>query len=123
MNATTASLQRLLTASAFAVLAMGLSTTSHADEIIQDRIIEFSGPDASTAQGAGALYQRIGQAAREMCSVVDHGDLPSKRNFRSCVQRLTGDAVAQVHRPALYAVYLSNYPSPLPVEVVAAQNR
>jgi len=125
MNATTHSLQNLITATVFAGLAVGLIAASHAGETVQDRmqVIEYSAADASTLQGAGKLYQRIGQAAQEVCSVLDHGYLASKWNYRSCVQRVTEAAVVKVNRPALDAVYQSNHPSSLRVELATALNR
>jgi UrcA family protein len=124
-NASANSLHRLICIAAFVALAASLPAVSHASGPLDDRTVslDYDAASASTPHGAGTLYQRIRGAAQDICSVLDHGDLSSKRNSRACVQKLVENAVKDVNRQALTAVYESNYPPiPLP-QFLATQQR
>ncbi len=124
-NASVNSLHRLICTAAFAALAASLPAVSHASGPLDDRTVtlEYEVASVSTPQGAGTLYQRIQGAAEDICSVLDHGDLSSKRISRACVQKLIENAVKGVNRQTLTSVYDSNYP-PIPMpQFLAAQQR
>ena len=123
-NAPASILHRLIGAAAGLALTAGLPGVSHASGDPTERAVtlEFAAAGASTSQGASALYQRIQAAAQYVCSVVDHGDLSSRRNFRNCLQIVIEDAVRKVDRAALTAVFEENYSLPAP-QFVAVQQR
>jgi UrcA family protein len=121
----TATFQRLVGVGAFAALTMGFAAASHAAGALDGRAvtIEFRGASASTPQGASALYQRIQSASEYVCSVIDHGDLASARNFRACVRATISDTVKKVDRQALTTVFEAKYPTNPPAQLLAEQQR
>jgi UrcA family protein len=124
-NPSANSLHRQICIAAFVALAASLPAVSHASGPLDDRTVtlDYAAASASTPLGAGSLYQRIHGAAQDICSVLDHGDLSSKRISRACVQMVVENAVKGVNRQALTAVYESNYP-PIPMpQFLAAQQR
>jgi UrcA family protein len=78
------------------------------------KAVTYTELNASSAQGAAVLYNRIRAASAEVCSPLDHGDLASKMHRKACMQRAIVDAVSQVNQPALTAVYNARNGGSLP---------
>jgi UrcA family protein len=114
MNSTTpaCALRRLFATATCLALTAALPAVSHASGALDERSVtlEFPAASATTTQGAGVLYRRIDDAARQICSVVDHGDVSSKRIFRNCLRVVIQNAVVKVNRPALTDEFEANYP-------------
>jgi UrcA family protein len=127
MNTSTAitSMRRLVVAAAVSALSLGFSVASHAAGGLDERTVtvEFASASATTPQGASTLYRRIRGAAEDICSVLDHGDLSSKRIFRACVRMTIEGAVGKVNRQALTAAYDADYPAVPTEQFLAAQSR
>jgi UrcA family protein len=111
-NTSAKSLLRLIGTAALGALSLSFTVVSYAYDSPGEHTVtvEFVSASASTSQGASALYRRIRGAAENVCSVLDHGDLSSKRPFRACVRMTIEDAVRKVNRQALSAAYNADYP-------------
>ena len=116
-NISATSFPRMVCAVALVALTLGFSVVSNASGAPDEQTVtvEFVSASASTPQGARTLYRRIQGAAENVCSVLDHGDLSSKRHFRACVRATIEDAVRSLNRHAVTAAYEADYP-PLPSE-------
>lgn len=96
----------------FAILAAcfgALSTVASAtaDEPVPTRTVRFADLDLTNAEGAGALYGRISQAAKEVCAPADPSNLHQLAFSRRCVEVAIGRAVNEVNAPLLSGYYLS----------------
>jgi len=67
--------------------------------------VHFSDLDLTRSEGAAALYQRLGAAAKTVCASLDARDLASQMRFKECVQSAVGSAIAKIDRPVLTAYY------------------
>jgi UrcA family protein len=78
-------------------------------------IVRYGDLDASTVQGATALYARIRSAAEHVCSSFDRPlDLNSQALKTDCIRQAIAEGVAAVNEPALLMVYKANGGTPLP---------
>ena len=113
MNTSTSTFLRTLVAGAILsalvssfAQASSFRTVSGADEgtTPPQAIVKFGDLDISTPQGASALYGRIRSAAVKVCS-------PSSDNVadQPCLQKAIADAVMNLNRPELSAVYEAKY--------------
>jgi len=85
--------------------------------------VKFADLDASTSQGAAALYRRIHSAALDVCSRMYVIEQAYRLHSDACLQQVIADAVIKVNRPALSAVYASQYGVAPPMVLAAAQAR
>ncbi|MGC1722382.1 MAG: UrcA family protein [Isosphaeraceae bacterium] len=125
MNTTTSTRLRNLVAGAIlSALALSFATVSHADDgtAPPQVIVKFADLDVLTSQGAAALYGRIHSAAVDVCSRMYVIEQAYKRHKNACLQKVIGDAVSKVNRPALSAVFASKYGVSPPM-VLAAGTR
>jgi UrcA family protein len=126
MNTTTSTRLRTLVAGAIlSTLAMSFPTVSDADEDTAPPqvIVKFADLDVSTSRGAAALYGRIHTAAVDVCSRMYVIEQAYKFHKDSCLQKVIGDAVIKVNRPALSAVFASKYGVSPPMALAAAGTR
>jgi UrcA family protein len=84
-------------------------------------IVKFADLDVSTPQGAAALYNRIRAASEGVCSPSDGRDLAARLRWNACVKQAIAEAVAQVDRPALSAVFATKYGTPQPAKILTAE--
>lgn len=92
-----------------ATLAACSLTIAHADASSEPRTVtvRFADLDATSAQGAAVLYQRIKSAAKIVCQGLEPDrQLARIMLYTHCVNKAIGDAVARLDRPAVteYAV-------------------
>ena len=126
MNTTTSTPLRTLVAGAIlSVLALSFATASHADDDTTPPqvTVKFGDLDVSTLQGAAALYRRINSAAIDVCSRMYVIEQAYKWHKDACLQKVIGDAVIKVNRPALSAVFASKYGVSPPMALAAAGTR
>jgi UrcA family protein len=126
MNTTTSTRLRTLVAGAIlSTLCMSFPTVSNADEDTAPPqvIVKFADLDVSTSRGAAALYGRIHTAAVDVCSRMYVIEQAYKFHKDSCLQKVIGDAVIKVNRPALSAVFASKYGVSPPMALAAAGTR
>jgi len=126
MSTITSTARRTLVAGAIlSVLAFSFATVSNADEDTAPPqvIVKFADLDASTSQGAAALYRRIDSAAEVVCLRMYISTEAYKRYKNACLQKVIADAVTKVNEPALSAVFASKYGTSAPVVLAAAGTR
>jgi UrcA family protein len=88
---------------AFTSSLMAVCTAAETDT--PQTTVKYADLDLSNPAGAVALYARIQQAARQVCSPLDGRDLTSKMQMASCVHKAIARAVAKVDQPALFDAY------------------
>jgi UrcA family protein len=108
---------RLIAGAIFTALISSVSSIAGAADA--QKAVRYTELNASSAQGAAVLYNRIGAASAEVCSPLDHGDLASKMHMKACIQKAIVDAVSQVNQPALTAVYNARNGATLPTVAAA----
>jgi UrcA family protein len=126
MNTITSIPRRTLVAGAIlGALACGFATVSSADVSTAPPqiIVKFGDLNVSTSQGAAALYGRTHSAAVEVCSRMYIDEQAYKWHKNACLQKVIGDAVIKVNRPALSAVFASKYGVSTPMVLAAAGTR
>ena len=126
MNTITSTPLRTLVAGAIlSALAFSFATVSSADDRTAPPqvIVKFADLDVSTSQGAAALYGRIHSAAVDVCSRMYVTEQAYKLHKDACLQKVIGDAVIKVNRPALSAVFASKYGMSPPMVLAAAGTR
>jgi UrcA family protein len=122
---TSTSLRTLVTGAILSALTFSFATVSRADDRTappQD-IVKFADLDASTSQGAAALYGRIYSAAVDVCSRMYVVEQAYRWHKNACLQKVIGDAVIKVNRPALSAVFASKFGVSPTVVLAAAETR
>ena len=67
--------------------------------------VKFADLDVSHTAGAEQLYARIRGAAGKLCVAHDNEALGNKRVWDACFKDAVTQAVKQINRPALTAVY------------------
>jgi UrcA family protein len=126
MNTTTSTRLRTQVAGAIlSALAFSFATVSHADDgtAPPQVIVKFADLDVSTSQGAAALYGRIHRAAVDVCSRMYVIEQAYKWHKNACLQKVIGDAMIKVNRPALSAVFASKFGVSPTVVLAAATTR
>jgi UrcA family protein len=71
--------------------------------------VRYAGLDLSTAAGAALLYQRLKGAARQVCAGFESRQLALQVEWRGCYETALGNAVRQVNRPELSALYRTEH--------------
>ena len=126
MNTITSTSFRTLVAGAIlSALALSFATASRADDgtTPPQVTVKFGDLNVSTSQGAAALYRRIHSAAVDVCSRMYVIEQAYKWHKDACLQKVIGDAVIKVNRPALSAVFASKYGVSSPTVLAAAEGR
>jgi UrcA family protein len=115
----------LLAGAILGALALSFATVSSADDGTSPPqvIVKFADLDASTSQGAAALYRRIDSAAEDVCSRMYISTEAYRWYKNACLKKLIADAVTKVNEPALSAVFASRYGISAPVVLAAAGTR
>ena len=126
MNTITSTRFRTLVAGAIlSALACAFATVSRADDGMAPPqvIVKFADLDVSTSQGAVALYGRIHSAAVDVCSRMYVFEQAYRLHKDACLQKVIGDAVIKVNRPALSAVFASKFGVSSPMVLAAVETR
>lgn len=110
-----------LVATATGVAALGSSAyatttakgyTSYAGTKTFEEVVRFGDLDLGTQQGADHLFARIRTAAREVCGdTADPLQFYERSSIRHCEHTAIENAVAEVDRPKVTAVYDQHYPN------------
>jgi len=79
--------------------------------------VQFGDLDISRWQGATVLYNRIRNAAADICAPL--GDTGFQDKLRTCVDETVDDAVIRLRNPELNSVYSAETGKPV---VVASEN-
>jgi UrcA family protein len=122
---TSTSLRTLVAGAILSALAFGFATVSRADDgtAPPQVIVKFGDLDVSTSQGAAALYRRMHGAAVDVCSRMYVDEQAYKWHKDACLQKVIGDAVIKVNRPALSAVFASKFGVSPPMVLAAVGTR
>jgi len=110
------------------VIALGLSNSAAvvagevavSDDGIPTVKVDFSGMDLSTSKGATLLYHQLKNAAAQVCRSLEGRALSLEGQRQRCYNKALSEAVVDVNRPLLTALYQSQLPGLSPT-VVALQ--
>lgn len=118
MNTSTAStgLRGLVATAIFGALASSFSVVSAADPNSADVTVRFADLNIASPSGALVLYERIRAAAQGVCSYYW---FKTDADEARCVQNAIANAVTEVNRPALSAVYNAKYKISVPSTLVS----
>jgi UrcA family protein len=87
--------------SALAVAGEGSDHTT-----LRQQTVRFGDLNLHSVEGAATLYRRITSAAEDVCAP---SSMPGSRivssDYRNCVARAVGEAVAKIDRPELSTLY------------------
>lgn len=103
----TSTLTAVLAAATLAIGIGSASAVSAADQGTVSATVKYGDLNLCTEDGAKAMLQRIGQAARQVCEPdADIADLPGLGEwFRYCVSTRVRDAVSRLDAPMVTAAY------------------
>lgn len=87
--------------------ALSTVAPATAAEPVPTRTVRFADLDLTNADGAGALYLRIRDAAKEVCAPADPSNLHQLAFSQHCTEIAIGRAVNDVNAPLLSSYYLS----------------
>jgi UrcA family protein len=87
-----------------AALVAGFATAGQAAEFQQVHV-NYGDLNVNSEAGAAVLYQRIRNAAEQVCGTFGVRDLGAEAAAKACKTRAIGEAVAAVHAPALSQIY------------------
>jgi UrcA family protein len=93
----------LVVAATFAASSL---TVARADDAFEPRsvTVRFADLEATTDQGAAALYHRLKNAAQNVCRDLESAkELGRLQIYNDCIHTAIGNAVAKVNRPAVTA--------------------
>lgn len=99
------SIQLAIVAACFGALSTVASAAT--DTQVFTRTVHFADLDLTNAEGAGALYGRIKDAAREVCAPADASNLHQRAFSQRCAEQAIVHAVNDVNAPLLSTYYLS----------------
>jgi UrcA family protein len=106
------------------VLGFATANVANADpQAPKTLTVQFGDLNLDNAQGVAALFKRIKNAARNVCSEFEGRTLTHKRLYADCVDTALSTAIARVDRPALsrYVVDRSAKPRNTLVPVASAR--
>jgi UrcA family protein len=102
-----------ITLAAVASLCLSAAAVgAHADQTINDvqtRTVHYSDLDLGTQAGATALYDRIRNAAKQVCGDASSRQLVEAAAARACINRAIASSVHSVNSARLASVYDSHF--------------
>jgi UrcA family protein len=127
MKTTNSTLSRIMKPAIFGALALSCGSLSIAgdnSDMLQVAV-KFGDLNLSNPQGAAQLYNRIVAAAHQVCKPVDLDirELGAVSQRDACLHKAIADAVTDVGKPELLAVYNAKNAQPRPIMVAAARSR
>ena len=87
-----------------AAFVAGFGVAAQAADLPQVHV-NYGDLNVNTAAGAAVLYQRIRNAAEQVCGTFGVRDLGAAAAAKACKTRAIGEAVAAVHAPVLSQMY------------------
>jgi UrcA family protein len=97
-------------AAAVALLCAAPARAGTEDPLTQQIKVRFGDLNPSSPKDAKRLYLRIRNAAETVCGDYDLLDLYDMQNAHKCQDEAIGQAVEQINRPLLTAVYDRSHP-------------
>ena len=108
------------------IIILGFATANVANTHSQaprTLTVQFGDLNLNNAQGVAALYKRIKNAARNVCSELEGRTLSKKRLYAECVDTALSTAIARVDRPALSRYVVDRSAKPRNTLVPVASTR
>ena len=108
------------------IIVLGFATTNVANadpESPQTLTVQFGDLDLDKAQGVDALFKRIKNAARDVCSDFEGRTLSKKQLYSECVDTALSTAITRVDRPKLSQYLVERSATPRKVSVSVASSR
>jgi UrcA family protein len=106
----------VVAATVFGFVGLGLCGLAGAEPSAESRTVKFADLNLSNASDAHVLYRRIRAAAEVACS---HYFFWTDWDRARCVRDATAQAVTEINRPSLSAVYRANNTTALPSGLVS----
>jgi len=117
-------MKRLFTVATIIVLGFAATNVANADpQSPQSLTVQFGDLNLNNAQGADALFKRIKNAARDVCSNFEGRTLSKKQLHAECVATALSTAIARVDRPMLSRYLVERAAMPRAVSVPVASTR
>ena len=107
-----------------AVCLASVTIVAHADQAadgLPTRTVRYSDLNLNTQAGAAVLYQRIRNAAKEVCGDVDSLQLARVAAAKPCIDRAVFSSVRSVNNPILTREYNAHIGAAQPIEVAAGK--
>jgi UrcA family protein len=95
-------MKNFFTVASIIVLGFATASVANADpQAPKTLTVRFGDLNLDNAQGVDALFKRIKNAARNVCTEFEGRTLSNKRLYAECVDTALSTAIASVDRPAL----------------------
>jgi UrcA family protein len=109
---------------AVALISAALAAAADSNDAPQ-AVVKYGDLNLSSPRSAGLLYNRIAEAAGEVCraSEIDSSNLTVQFRVRACIHKAIADAVIKIGRPELFAIYKVKMAHPVAATVAVAQAR
>ena len=117
-------MKNLFTVASIIVFGFAAANVANADpQVPQTLTVQFGDLDLSKPKGVDALFKRIKNAARDVCSEFEGRTLSKKRLHAECVDTALSTAVTRVDRPLLSQYLADRSATPRKVSVPLASSR
>jgi len=118
------SMKNFFTVASIIILGFATANVANADsQAPRTLTVQFGDLNLNNAQGVDALYKRIKNAARNVCSELEGRTLSKKRLYAECVDTALSTAIARVDRPALSRYVVDRSAKPRNTLVPVASTR
>ena len=100
-------LSSLITAGVATFVFAASAATAQAAEPSQTltKTVTYGDLNLDNAAGARALYARLQQAAKQVCSPAESKELSRQQGWKQCVRDALASAVVQINKPAVTALH------------------
>jgi UrcA family protein len=100
----------MLAAGLFAVICAAGGSQALAADASQPltKIVKYGDLNLDSEQGAKVLYARLSGAAKEVCSPLESAELSVRHLWQSCFDNAMADAVGQIDKTMVSALYVHN---------------
>jgi UrcA family protein len=92
-------------AASLAAVSAGTALAAPAAEDAPSTTVRYGDLNLATEKGARILFQRISNAAKQVCPDADYRDLSSQVRARTCQKEAVERAVREVKSPHLAALF------------------
>ena len=117
-------MKNFFTVASIIILGFATANVANADsQAPRTLTVQFGDLNLNNAQGVDALYKRIKNAARNVCSELEGRTLSKKRLYAECVDTALSTAVTRVDRPLLSQYLADRSATPRKVSVPLASSR
>ena len=117
-------MKNFFTVASIIVLGFVTANVANADpQAPQTLTVQFGDLNLNNAQGVDALFKRIKNAAKSVCSEFEGRTLSKKQLYAECVDTALSTAIARVDRPALSRYGVDRSAKPRTESVPVASTR